>query len=373
MVQGPLIPAKTSQPSLQVQLCVSQGEGSSTYLESSLQPNNTSTVLVCKRADGDVIWSDMILDKVVALAGNEHMSVVATSESSLYFFSKCGRRLLPALVLSAQVSMLEVAAVPSRPTHTHVSVVTSDGMLRCWDASALEEKCNTSIATLVRHGAQVERMWLSASGLPVVALSTGHCFAYHQSMKVMMRIADDHFQASSLASLSSHRPHLAALPQLTGPLSRAIDMAKRSFRPQALPGIIALDAEQQSQQTMAHVETCLASSLVLESPEEFKHWLLTYIRLLVESIREGETSAGEARLREVCEYLLPPSLVVGSSAGAAGAAAVSSRDTGQERKICGHSRKLLLGELFKEIRKNRLLQKLAAEYEDLLKGSQLQA
>ena len=31
---------------------------------------------------------------------------------------------------------------------------------------------------------------------------------------------------------------------------------------------------------------------VLESPEEFKHWLLTYIRLLVESIREGETSAG---------------------------------------------------------------------------------
>ena len=47
---------------------------------------------------------------------------------------------------------------------------------------------------------------------------------------------------------------------------------------------------------------------------------------------------------------------------------VSSRDTGQERKICGHSRKLLLGELFKEIRKNRLLQKLAAEYEDLLKG-----
>jgi hypothetical protein len=31
----------------------------------------------------------------------------------------------------------------------------------------------------------------------------------------------------------------------------------------------------------------------------------------------------------------------------------------------GHSRKTLLLELFKEIRKNRRLQKLAAEYEDL--------
>jgi hypothetical protein len=47
----------------------------------------------------------------------------------------------------------------------------------------------------------------------------------------------------------------------------------------------------------------------------------------------------------------------------------SSRDAAHDRKICGHSRKALLLELFKEIRKNRLLQKLAAEYEDLLKGT----
>jgi hypothetical protein len=47
----------------------------------------------------------------------------------------------------------------------------------------------------------------------------------------------------------------------------------------------------------------------------------------------------------------------------------SSRDAAHDRKICGHSRKALLLELFKEIRKNRRLQKLAAEYEDLLKGT----
>ena len=61
--------------------------------------------------------TQMILDKVVALAGNEHMSVVATSESSLYFFSKCGRRLLPALVLSAQVLCAYLYATHIRHTH----------------------------------------------------------------------------------------------------------------------------------------------------------------------------------------------------------------------------------------------------------------
>ena len=40
-------------------------------------------------------------------------------------------------------------------------------------------QCNTSIAALVREGAAVERLWLSSGGQPVVAMSSGYCYAYH--------------------------------------------------------------------------------------------------------------------------------------------------------------------------------------------------
>ena len=71
----------------------------------------------------------MIRENVVMLAGNEHMSVVATADCALYFFSKHGRRLLPAVILSAQVAHLQVLGAPANALRAHVVVITSDGML----------------------------------------------------------------------------------------------------------------------------------------------------------------------------------------------------------------------------------------------------
>ena len=80
---------------------------------------------------------------------------------------------------------------------------------------------------------------------------------------------------------------------------------------------------------------------------------------------------GEARLREVCDYLFPPSLVAAAASTAAGAGAGEGSDAAldarQGRKLFGHSRRVLLGELIKLMRMNRVLQRLAAEYE-LLAG-----
>ena len=336
------------------------------YLETARNLNGTATSITCKLGDGHTLWSDMIRENVVMLAGNEHMSVVATADCALYFFSKHGRRLLPAVILSAQVAHLQVLGAPANALRAHVVVITSDGMLRAWDASALQETCSISLASLLRDvhgapsGAVVERVWLSSAGLPVVAMSSGNCYAYHPGMKVMMRIADDHFQASSLSSLSSltsqrSQPSSVALP--VGPLTRAIEVAKRNFKPQTLPGIISMDDDQQSQQTIAHAETCLASAIVLESRDEFKHWLSCYSRLLVDSIREGESGFGEARLRELCEYIYPPSLMTSGASGA------GTADTRPERKILGHLRTKLLEDLIRLMRTNRGLQRVVAEFE----------
>ncbi|KAI3884724.1 hypothetical protein MKX03_033577, partial [Papaver bracteatum] len=52
-------------------------------------------------------------------------------------------------------------------------------------------------------------------------------------------------------------------------------------------------------QKRAYLETQLASSLALKSPNEYCQFLLSYIRILA---READ----ESRLREVCEGFLGP-------------------------------------------------------------------
>ena len=85
-------------------------------------------VCVHGRAVGyECVREQVIRDKVVALAGNEHISVVATSDCSLYFFSKAGRRILPAILLSAQVCLY---------VHTSVSKARLSQMLACSRAPA---------------------------------------------------------------------------------------------------------------------------------------------------------------------------------------------------------------------------------------------
>ena len=241
VMQGPreVISPKPSQAHIEIQICAAQGEHSEqggVYLESTRQ--NAGTSIVCKRANGEQIWSDSVKDEVAALAGNEHLAVVATSDSALYFFSKCGRRTLPAVVLSDRIAHLEVQTALDNPLRTYVIAVTADGMLHTWDAVDLKETCRTSIAPLVRGGGVVKKAWLSCAGAPVLAMSNGCCYTYHAGMNVMMRIADDQFQASSLSTFTT--PSTSSLPAApppgpTGPLSIAVEFAKRNWsRPEVM-------------------------------------------------------------------------------------------------------------------------------------------
>ncbi len=80
-----------------------------------------------------------------------------------------------------------------------------------------------------------------------------------------------------------------------------------------------------------------------------------YAKLLVESASEGGLGQIEGRLRELCEFVMPASVV--ASVVAAGAL------DRQNRKILGLSRKEVLKNLIKLMRSNARLQRLAAEYQ----------
>ena len=85
--------------------------------------------------------------------------------------------------------------------------------------------------------------------------------------------------------------------------------------------------------------------------DAFEHWLSVYAKLLVESASEGGLDQIESRLRELCEFVMPASMV---------AAGALDR---QNRKILGLSRKEVLKNLITLMRSNARLQRLAAEYQ----------
>jgi hypothetical protein len=85
--------------------------------------------------------------------------------------------------------------------------------------------------------------------------------------------------------------------------------------------------------------------------DAFEHWLSVYAKLLVESASEGWFGQIEGRLRELCEFVMPASVV-----------AFGALDR-QNRKILGLSRKEVLKHLINLMRSNARLQRLAAEYQ----------
>uniref|UniRef100_A0A0A9CR53 HIRA n=1 Tax=Arundo donax TaxID=35708 RepID=A0A0A9CR53_ARUDO len=108
-------------------------------------------------------------------------------------------------------------------------------------------------------------------------------------------------------------------------------------------------------QTRAHLETQLASSLALKSPQEYRQCLLSYIRFLA---READ----ESRLREVCESFLGPPMGTVCSASS-----TDPKNPAWDPDVLGMKKhKLLREDILPSMASNRKVQRLLNEFMDLL-------
>lgn len=156
-----------------------------------------------------------------------------------------------------------------------------------------------------------------------------------------------------------------------GEISRLQAEALRAAIPRAaLPGLqVRQSAAAQQAASRAHLEASLSTALALQSPGEYRRWLLAYAAFLAEQ-------ADAARLSEVCTALL------GGPGGAAGAgdvnmaeasgsgAAVGGNSSGGgsvwQPTVLGLQKRELLREVLKEMSRNRGLQRTTQTYLDAL-------
>ncbi|KAK9170438.1 hypothetical protein Syun_002578 [Stephania yunnanensis] len=305
------------------------------------------TEITCRKGT-QTLWSDRISGKVTVLAGNANFWAVGCEDGCLQVYTKCGRRAMPTIMMGSAAIFIDCDEC------WKLLLVTMKGSIYVWDLSNRTCLLRDSLTPLVTPGQnsasrdagtiKVIAARFSKSGSPLVVLATRHAFLFDMSLMCWLRIADDCFPASNISSSwnlgSIHNGELAGLQ---------VDVGKFSARK---PSWSRLTDDQV--QTRAHLESQLASSLALMSPNEYRQCLLSYVRFLA---READ----ESRLREVCEgFLGPPTGMTESTPSDTGNKAWDPYVLGMKKH------KLLREDILPAIASNRKVQRLLNEFVNLL-------
>lgn len=304
-------------------------------LENSLnQSASALNVLKCLQTT-KTAWETCVASPGIALAGNRNIACIACQDRSLCIFSSSGRRILPNLVLSSPVSILQCNGY-------YVMVVTSRGGVYVWDAqNATAVVKNESVAPILKDpDVTISRASISDRGYPVISLSTEASYTFNANLGVWMQLSstEDPLQLNSDFK-SCYNTHEVAkshgtLATLQGQTSRFNRPVGRLFRSSSTRPQTA---------TISHLENQIASTLALGSEKEYHFWFMTYVRYLAQEGIEG-------RLRDMCNELLGPSF----------------RSATWEPYILGFQKRELLREILPTIGTNMRLQRLFTEYKEQL-------
>lgn len=305
------------------------------------------TEIRCTRGT-ETLWSDRISGKVTVLAGNANFWAVGSEDGCLQVYTKCGMRAMPAMMMGSAAVFIDC------DNCWKLLLVTRRGLMYIWDLYNRTCILQDSLASLVASPdeasakdagtVKVISAKFSKCGSPLVTLVNRHSFLYDMNMKCWLRIADDCFPASNFSSsLNLGSTQGGELGKLQ------IDLGKFMARKPIWSRVT-----DDGVQTRAHLETQLAASLALKSPQEYRQCLLAYIRFLA---READ----ESRLREVCETFLGPPM------GMVDATSTEAKNSSWDPDVLGMKKhKLLREDILPSIATNRKVQRLLNEFMDLL-------
>ncbi|ORX96151.1 hypothetical protein K493DRAFT_351041 [Basidiobolus meristosporus CBS 931.73] len=171
-------------------------------------------------------------------------------------------------------------------------------------------------------------------------------------MKSWVRIVDRWFVASefygSTGLVSDEKKNILSSLQRAATRNCEAEFMQGPF-PQAL---LSTDRKAQSVITMSHLESSLESSKLLQSPAEYRHWLLCYARRLAD---EG----AELRAEDLCRELLGPLYRLSNSK--------TMTTSKWNPLILGFPKHELLREILPILGGNRCLQRISTEYSKSLK------
>ncbi|XP_063967555.1 protein HIRA-like [Lytechinus pictus] len=287
---------------------------------------------------GQTVWETILTSKALSLVANSNIICVSCEDKTLGVYSPSGRRLLPSLVLPSVGSSIKIRGY-------HIMAISTCGKLFVWDVRNQQAIVNkVSLETIIEPSISISKSLLTDQGVGVIGLSNGKSYMYSNSMccwllidqkEDILRLTSDH-QPCQPAQTPSHSG--GPLSHVQGTQQRPGNQTRSMF-----PGNHNL----QKAATLTHLENQVSAALALKSPKEYRFWILTYARYLVQEECEG-------RLRELCNDLLGPFYQGDQEEG------------GWQSSILGLSKRGLLKDILPILGTNLKLQRLYSEYEDQL-------
>ncbi|EGC36084.1 hypothetical protein DICPUDRAFT_87573 [Dictyostelium purpureum] len=330
------------------------------------------------------LWEVKIPGRVTLVTGNKYWCAVTTQDSILHVFNKNGAVIMSNLVLRNQISFLE-----SNKT-THLLAITCDGFVSVWNI--LKKKSVLSNRELPfiknRENLTIKHAFVTEeTGKPIVTFSNGDSFVFCKEVSEWVKITDRLGALSEFNSVdTSNTGILSTLQKMGNKLGNSgigsISSGNNSNNANdnaTLSNLLALtNSESQSNQqqllSTLFLEKQLWLSQVLESPQEYHHWLLIYAKYLT-------NSGSILKLQDLCTDLLGPSSTLNIlddidsntsfntsqfNSSSLFNNPLSSIIPSWEATILGHQKRNLLKEILPIMASNRNLQRLVGQFRESL-------
>ena len=309
-------------------------------IENDISVGHTKIHKICWNKCGQTVWESVLTSRILSVVGNKHYACAACEDGSLSMFSASGRKMFPPVMMNSKICVLKC-------TGHFLMAITIKGSLFVWNLKKLTAVIkNESLTSIIpSNEISIESASLMEHGLPLISLSNGHAYTFNADLASWLLLANkddclflcaDYHNCVSSIDVFNQQGSLSALQSQK---HRGGNQASRLFRS---------NPSMQQSCTVSHLESQMVSSLAMKSPGEYKFWLMTYVRYLVQ---EGL----ESRLRDTCDELLGP-------------AHGSRQQTKWEPSILGHIKRTLLQEILPIIGSNLSFQRLFTEYQEQLES-----
>ena len=277
------------------------------------QVDNQDTMASLRCSEGsDMLWSATLVEAAICLAGSQFIVATGGSKGSIQFFSTAtGRSLFPPVALSS----LPVALVCRKHL---VAIVTASCKAWLWDLREMKALVQgVVVAPLVVTMETLSRLAVSEGGHVVVTISSQSTHMYHPGMDVWVQLTNPNERCKFTSLLGGGGGDqteglgpLAAFQQFSQPITSA---------PNAMNSLQFLEHQ-------------IKRAELLDSSNEYLHWMLTYVSSLAS---EGK----EDRLREFCYSII----------------------NSYQKTFVGFSKAVLMDKLLPTVASNAALQRLYSE------------
>ncbi|KAI8986936.1 WD40-repeat-containing domain protein [Pilobolus umbonatus] len=282
---------------------VMECHNSVTNIEDNKVKSRTKVVI---SKQGTALWVDYLSTNVLLMAGNHLFSSLGCEDGSIHVYSPSGRRMLPPIVLESTPVILQCSS-------QWLLCLTATGLLYTWDIINFKSRLNAisvgpvlQIAKIpsdeTKTTCSIRDVRIQKNGLVVIITNLNEAYLYHVDMNVWLRISDAWYIVSEFWGSGAHQQQALNDHPLGWLTSRMMVNQTMDSTTKLLTELAQTDTNMIAAITVSHIETQLAVAALLDSPDEYKEWMIYYARRL------SHENAKE-KVEELCRWLIGPPYV----------------------------------------------------------------